>query len=76
MGQTSIKKTLPALVPDLNYGDLTINNGDQASAMFYRMAVGEVSGVEADRVRQDLLTYCKLDTMAMVRLHDALATLA
>jgi len=34
------------------------------------MASGEVA--DTGQVRTDLLAYCELDTLAMVRLHDAL----
>jgi len=69
-GSYSIKKVLPALVPDLSYDGLDIGDGDMAITMFAKMALGEV--VDTDQVRNDLLAYCKLDTLAMVRLHDAL----
>ncbi|MCH7917941.1 MAG: DUF2779 domain-containing protein [Planctomycetes bacterium] len=74
-GSFSIKRVLPALVPDLSYEGLAVADGDTAITRFAQMARGEVIGEEADRTRKDLLTYCKLDTLAMVRLHDALLEL-
>jgi hypothetical protein len=70
-GSYSIKKVLPALIPELTYDDLDINNGDQASQIFYQMIVGSFTG-DLDKTRQDLLAYCKLDTLAMVEIFNYL----
>ena len=71
-GSTSIKRTLPVLVPDMDYSDLEIANGDHASAAFYNMATGRIAPDEQEMTRAALLLYCERDTMAMVKLHDAL----
>jgi predicted RecB family nuclease len=75
-GSFSIKKVLPVLVPELSYDGLSIHNGELAIARFARMARGEITGEAVQTTRRQLLEYCKLDTLAMVRLHDALADLA
>jgi hypothetical protein len=75
-GSFSIKKVLPALVPDLSYAELDVADGDTAITRFARMARGEVPPAEIGFTRQQLLDYCKLDTLAMVRLHEALLELA
>lgn len=75
-GSFSIKTVLPALVPDLSYDGLGIRNGDMAITRFARMARGEITGSDAMETRRHLLEYCKLDTFAMVRLHEALIELA
>jgi len=75
-GSFSIKKVLPALVPDLSYAELDVADGDTAITRFARMARGEVPPAEIGVTRQQLLDYCKLDTLAMVRLHEALLELA
>ncbi len=72
-GSTSIKQTLPALVPEMNYDDLPIAEGDSAMAAFSYLALGRYGPREADDIRRNLLTYCKQDTLAMVRLHQRLA---
>ena len=66
----SIKRTLPVLVPELSYETLPINNGELAMIEYERM----LATVEPERtgIRQNLLEYCKLDTMAMVMLYRAL----
>jgi hypothetical protein len=75
-GSFSIKEVLPALVPNLSYAGLEIADGDTAITRFARMARGEISGIDIDATRRSLLEYCKLDTLAMVRLHEALLELA
>ena len=75
-GRTSIKRTLPALVPDMNYESLEIGEGDTAIAAFARMARNECdSQHEEDTIRQALSSYCKQDTLAMVKLHEKLLDL-
>jgi hypothetical protein len=75
-GSFSIKKVLPALVPDLSYDHLEIRNGKVAVERFARMARGQITGNEVETTRSQLLKYCELDTLAMVRLHDKLAEVA
>lgn len=75
-GSFSIKKVLPALVPDLSYAGLDVADGDTAITRFARMARGEISGDDVRITRQRLLDYCALDTLAMLRLHEALFQLA
>jgi predicted RecB family nuclease len=75
-GSFSIKKVLPALVPDLSYSGLAVRDGDTAITRFARMALGEITGEAAQATRKQLLAYCEMDTIAMVRLHEALIRLA
>jgi hypothetical protein len=75
-GSFSIKKVLPALVPDLSYQELVIRDGDTAITRFARMARGEIPAKEVSLTRQELLHYCAVDTLAMVKLHDALHGMA
>ena len=71
-GRTSIKIVLPVLVSDLSYEGLEIGNGDAALVTFAMMAQGKMSPDEMERKRAALLEYCKMDTLAMVRLHEVL----
>jgi hypothetical protein len=75
-GSTSIKKVLPALVPDLSYQELAIRDGDTAITRFARMARGEIAAADVSVTRLELLHYCRLDTLGMVKLHEALCNLA
>ena len=72
-GSTSIKITLPVLVPDMSYDNLEIADGDSAMATFAYLALGKYEGREAEAVKRHLLEYCKQDTLAMVELHQQLA---
>jgi len=72
-GRTSIKRTLPVLVPDMSYDDLEISNGDTAMATFAYLALGRYKGREAETVKRNLLDYCEQDTLSVVRLHERLA---
>jgi CRISPR/Cas system-associated exonuclease Cas4 (RecB family) len=75
-GSFSIKNVLPALVPTLSYAGLDVADGDTAITRFARMARGDISGDDVQITRKHLLDYCKLDTFAMVRLHETLGQLA
>jgi hypothetical protein len=75
-GRTSIKVTLPTLVPEMSYKDLLIGGGDSAVAAFVRMVRGWCSAEEVTKLREALLTYCKQDTLAMVKLHRVVDQMA
>ena len=72
-GSYSIKYVLPALVPELSYKTLDIQEGETASAVFSSMMTGLFAG-DIEKTRRDLLEYCKLDTLAMVRILEVLRT--
>ncbi|TDJ86729.1 DUF2779 domain-containing protein [Campylobacter volucris] len=68
-GSYSIKKVLPALIPDMEqaYNDLNlIHNGSEAMQSFEAMQ--NMSENERKAYRKALLEYCKLDTLAMVKI--------
>jgi len=71
-GSYSIKKTLPVLVPDMTYDGMEIPNGDTALVVFALLARGKYRDKEAEVIKKNLLAYCKLDTLAMVKLHHRL----
>jgi uncharacterized protein DUF2779 len=77
-GSFSLKRVLPALVPELDYGDLEIAEGLTASAELTRMIFSgsSMSGEEREQLREKLLAYCERDTYAMVALSRELEALA
>jgi len=77
-GSFSIKDVLPALVPELCYDDLAVQDGQVASALLKRMLLDGEPSTEQERavLRRNLRAYCEMDTLAMVRLVQALRTLA
>jgi hypothetical protein len=72
LGSASIKKVLPVLVPELSYAEMEIGDGGTASSEYVRVTFGEVEETDRHRVRQALLKYCELDTLAMIRIIQAL----
>jgi hypothetical protein len=60
---------LPVLVPDLSYENLDIRNGAMAMASWYDFVFKDEKD---ESVIDDLLKYCKLDTLAMVRVFGEL----
>jgi len=71
-GSFSIKSVLPALVPDLGYDDLEINDGGMASVAYSEMRRSETMSDRRDYLRKGLLKYCERDTEAEVRLFTKL----
>ena len=73
-GSFSIKKVLPALFPNdpnLDYHNLEdVHNGGEATDTYLALRGMEQS--ERDKLRQSLLAYCGLDTLAMVMLWQRL----
>jgi CRISPR/Cas system-associated exonuclease Cas4 (RecB family) len=71
-GSFSLKKVLPALVPNLNYDDLTIAglpaNGESVLPAWQLMSNPTTSPEDHQRVRQELLQYCERDTFALCHL--------
>lgn len=73
-GSFSIKSVLPALFPDdseLDYKQLNIQNGGMAMDTFAKLHLYQDRD-EVEHIRQDLLAYCHLDTLAMVRIYQKL----
>lgn len=73
-GSYSIKQVLPALVPGFSYKELAIGDGGSASHAFMSL-VSETDGDKIRTTRENLLEYCKLDTMAMVEILKVLQKL-
>lgn len=73
-GSYSIKEVLPALCPgdpELDYHNLDqVHHGGEASAAFAKMA--ELPPEEIATLRKNLLKYCGLDTLAMVKVLEKL----
>lgn len=73
-GSFSIKSVLPALYPDdpeLDYHNLEgVHNGSEAMTIF--PMIKDMSPEEQAIARKNLLAYCKLDTLAMVKVWQKL----
>lgn len=67
-GSFSLKAVLPIVAPELSYYNLNIQEGGTASFKY-----GQLKGMddkEQKQVRQDLLEYCHLDTLAMIKVWE------
>lgn len=71
-GSWSIKKVLPALVPELNYADLDgVKDGNMAMLAYQEAIASNTSDARKSEIRTQLLKYCQLDTYSMVRIWQA-----
>jgi len=73
-GSYSIKAVLPALVPELSYDELEISEGGLASIAFESLW-NETDMMIIAETKDQLLEYCKLDTLAMVKILGKLEAL-
>ena len=68
-GSWSIKSVLPAVVPELSYETLDgVQNGGDAQEAFLESISPQTPIERRETLQRQLLTYCALDTYAMVRL--------
>jgi hypothetical protein len=74
-GSNSIKHILPVLAPELSYKELDVQNGEMAAARWYEAVSAKVDDEKANQTFESLLTYCGLDTFAMVRIYQYLKNL-
>lgn len=72
MGSASIKNMLPILVPELSYKELDIQVGEAAQRAWMDTILYNKKANEREKILNDLLKYCKLDTLAMVRIYQFL----
>jgi len=66
-GSYSLKKVLPALVPELSYEGMDVSDGANASDTWLKMITMQ-NPEEIEKSRKALLEYCCLDTLAMVKI--------
>lgn len=71
-GSYSLKAILPQF-SNLNYEELNISDGEQASRAFYEMTYKIKK--QNNKIREELLKYCELDTYAMILIHQKLEKL-
>ena len=76
-GKFSIKSVLPAMFPndpEADYHQLDVQDGRMAMSVYASLAQMDDAD-ERHRTREALHAYCRLDTLAMVRVWQQLATL-
>ena len=75
-GSFSIKSVLPVLCPnepELNYENLNITNGGDASLIYKNLNI--INADDYDITLSDLYAYCRLDTLAMVKILEHLTSI-
>ena len=71
-GSFSLKYVLPALVPEMGYQNLEIQEGGMASLEYLRMINQQTPVAEKQKIHKNLLGYCGQDTLAMVKIREGL----
>lgn len=74
-GSASIKQVLPVLCPHLSYKELGIQEGGSAQRLWMEAILDEKRANQKDQILEDLIEYCKLDTLAMVEIYNCLRKL-
>jgi hypothetical protein len=74
-GSFSLKSVLPAIIPEMSYDSLTVQEGQEAGIEYMRMIDPSTPVDEKEKIKKDLLEYCGHDTLAMVRIREALLEL-
>ena len=71
-GSFSIKSVLPALLPEMSYKNLEIQEGQLAGLEYTRMIGPSTPAEEKEKIKKALLTYCGHDTLAMLKIREEL----
>jgi hypothetical protein len=71
-GSYSLKYVLPALVSDLSYQGLGVQNGEAATLRWQEAVYSGAPASVCEAIFGDLRAYCATDTLAMVRLYEEL----
>lgn len=74
-GSFSIKSVLPALLSEMSYKNLEIQEGQLAGLEYLRMIDSSTPAEEKEKIKKDLLTYCNYDTLAMLKIRGELLKL-
>ena len=73
-GSWGLKSVLPAVCPDLSYEHLEgVADGGMAMEVFNEALAPETAAERKAEIEQQLLDYCHLDTLALVRLREFFA---
>ena len=73
-GSNSIKSVLPVLCPDLSYNDLDVQDGTSAQTTWLEL-INTDDPTTKEQLSTQLKAYCRLDTLAMVRIYQKLLIL-
>lgn len=71
-GSFSLKSVLPALIPEMNYQNLEIQEGQMAGLEYLRMIDPSTPNEGKEKIKKNLLAYCGHDTLAMLKIREQL----
>ena len=71
-GSTSIKAVLPVLLPQMSYSNLAVRDGTMAMDTWERMVSDPKFSGDKEKTKQNLLKYCRQDTLAMAEIYRKL----
>lgn len=74
-GSYSMKSILPALVDNMSYSNMNIKDGVDAMVLYQNLAYETDENVKS-KIIQDLLTYCRMDTLALYHVFKSLKDIA
>jgi predicted RecB family nuclease len=74
-GSFSLKSVLPALLPEMGYENLEIQEGQLAGLQYMKMIDPSSLTDEKEKIKKDLLAYCGRDTLAVVKIRERLLRL-
>jgi len=71
LGSWSLKAVLPAICPELSHGDLEEVQHGMGAVEAYKEAIASNTNTQRKgEIRQQLIQYCKLDTLATVKIWE------
>jgi len=71
-GSYSIKNVLPLFAPDFSYQELEIGEGATAMTSWFEMVYENTETSKKEIIKENLLKYCEMDTLAMVKIWEKL----
>jgi CRISPR/Cas system-associated exonuclease Cas4 (RecB family) len=71
-GSFSLKSVLPAIIPEMGYENLAVQEGREAGIEYMRMLDSATPPEDKEKIKNDLLKYCGHDTLAMVKIRERL----
>ncbi len=71
-GSASIKNVLPVMAPELSYKNLDIQEGGTAQRLWMEAVLEKKHEANKQKILDDLVLYCGLDTLAMVEIYKKL----
>ncbi len=67
-GSWSLKYVAPAIIPGFSYETLEISQGNMATYVYLENFYGNLPENEVEKVKNNLLEYCKTDTLVLVKI--------